>query len=213
MKIRSTTWNAFNPDCTHHKFLLQQYILFICVVINESDLWCLLMPHISVFTHHQFLLFTLSCLFSRMCQVQLLLRSFSSVVQCGGEKNTRTQICWCDVNLIGRSIETKNEKGRKRFRGRRTNGLKQDSFLAVLAGLITSLIFDNKFPLSLTPSPITAGIYERAWQTVEVSTQILNSKRILSASVLLFLSLFLECSFLPFIDVPLTGRNMVSRVA
>lgn len=143
------------------------------------------MPHISVFTHHQFLLFTLSCLFSRMCQVQLLFGSFSCVVQCGGEKNTRTQICWCDVNLIGGSIETENEKGRKRFRGRRTNGLKLDSFLAVLAGPITSLIFDIKFPLSLTPSPITAGIYERAWQTVEVSTQILNSKRILSPSILL----------------------------
>lgn len=144
------------------------------------------MPHISVFTHHQFLLFTLLCLFSRMCQVQLLFRSFSCVAQCGGEKNTWTQICWCDVNLIGGSIETENEKGRKRFRGRRTNW-KLDSFLAVLAGPITSLIFDNKFPLSLTPSPITVGIYERAWQTVEVSTQILNSK---------------PSIFLSFFDVP-----------
>lgn len=49
-------------------------------------------------------------------------------------------------------------------------------FLAVLAGSITSLIFDNKFPLSITPSPITAEIYERAWQTGEISTRIFQTQ-------------------------------------
>lgn len=49
-------------------------------------------------------------------------------------------------------------------------------FLAVLAGQITSLIFDNKFPLSITPSPITAEIYERAWQTGEISTRIFQTQ-------------------------------------
>lgn len=50
-------------------------------------------------------------------------------------------------------------------------------FLAVLAGQITSLIFDNKFPLSITPSPITAEIYERAWQTGgDFNSNISNSR-------------------------------------
>lgn len=113
-----------------------------------------------------------------MCQVELLFRSFSFVVQCGGETNTQKQICWCDVNLIGSPWETEvRERERERtIQTKRYGWAEARFFLAVLAGPITSLIFDNKFPLSITPSPITAEIYERAWQTGEVSTQIFQTQ-------------------------------------
>ncbi len=121
-----------------------------------------------------------------MCQVQLLFRSFSFVVQRGGERKI-VRCRFVDVNLIGspweRSVrarendtEGKVRMGERTIQRERYGRAEARFFLAVLAGQITSLIFDNKFPLSIAPSPITAEIYERAWQTGEISTRIFQTQ-------------------------------------
>lgn len=80
---------------------------------------------------------------------------------------------WCEFNW--KPARDRSEKERD-IQKERHGWAEARFFLAALAGPITSLIFDNKLPLSITPSPITAEIYEWAWQTGEISTGIFQTQ-------------------------------------